>query len=91
LRGISYQLEVFLAYSYGQKEETAYMSPVKPQILAAISGAVQAYIQEEEAMLAVTAVPPGLPLPAPPANLWGISGRQWSMQTRQLMQRRSLR
>jgi hypothetical protein len=67
------------------------MSPVKPQILAAISGAVQAYIQEEEAMLAVTAVPPGLPLPAPPANLWGISGRQWSMQTRQLMQRRSLR
>jgi hypothetical protein len=67
------------------------MSPVKPQILAAISGAVQAYIQEEEAMLAFTAAPPGLPHPAPPANLWGISGRQWSMQTRQLMQRRSMR
>jgi hypothetical protein len=67
------------------------MASIAPQILAAISGAVHAYIQEEEAMLAVTVVPPGLPLPVPPANLWGISGRQWSMQTRQLMQRRSLR
>ena len=64
---------------------------IKPQILAAISGAIQAYIQEEEAMLAVTAMPSGPPLPAPPANLWGLSGRQWAMQTRQLMQRRALR
>ena len=63
----------------------------KPHILAALSAAVHAYIQEEEAMLAATALAPGLPLPAPPANLWGISGRQWVMQTRQLMQRRSLR
>jgi hypothetical protein len=65
--------------------------PIKPAILAAISGAVYAYIQEEEAMQAAAAVPAGIPLPAPPANLWGISGRQWTMQTRQLMQRRSLR
>lgn len=64
---------------------------VKPQILAAISGAVQAYLQEEEALLTTAAMPPGLPLPAPPANLWGLSGRQWAMQTRQLMQRRALR
>ena len=67
------------------------MSPMKPQIMVAISGAIQAYIQEEEALLAAAAPPPGLPISAPPANLWGISGRQWSMQTRQLMQRRSLR
>ena len=66
------------------------MAFIKPHILAAISGALQAYIQEEEAMLAC-AVPAGLPLPALPANLWGISGRQWTMQTRQLMQRRSLK
>jgi hypothetical protein len=65
--------------------------PMNPAILAAISGAVYAYIQEEEAMQAAAAVPAGIPLPAPPANLWGISGRQWTMQTRQLMQRRSLR
>jgi hypothetical protein len=68
------------------------MSPIKPQILAAISGALQAYIQEEEALLAqAAALPAGLALPAPPANLWGVSGRQWTMQTRQLIQRRSLR
>jgi hypothetical protein len=64
---------------------------IKPQILAAISGALQAYIQEEEALMAAAAMPAGLPLPVPPANLWGISGRQWTMQTRQLLQRRSLR
>jgi hypothetical protein len=64
---------------------------LKPQILAAISGAIQAYIQEEEALLAAAAMPAGLAVPAPPANLWGISGRQWAMQTRVLIQRRSLR
>jgi hypothetical protein len=67
------------------------MASVKPQILAAISGAIHAYIQEEEAYWAAAAVPTGPALPAPPANLWGISSRQWTMQTRQLMQRRSLR
>jgi hypothetical protein len=67
------------------------MASVKPQILAAISGAIQAYIQEEEALMAAAMVPMGPALPAPPANLWGISGRQWTMTTRQLLQRRSLR
>jgi len=64
---------------------------IKPQILAAISGAIGAYIQEEEALLAAAALPTGPALPMPPANLWGLSGRQWTMQTRQLLQRRSLR
>jgi hypothetical protein len=64
---------------------------MKPAILAAISGAVLAYIQEEEAWVAAAAVPAGPSLPAPPANLWGLSGRQWTMQTRMLLQRRSLR
>ena len=65
--------------------------PIQPAILAAISGALTTYIQEEEAMLACAALPLGQTGPMPPANLWGISGRQWTMQTRQLMQRRSLR
>jgi len=64
---------------------------IKPQILAAISGAVSAYILEEEAWLAAAAAPLGPAVLAPPANLWGISGRQWTMQTRALMQRRALR
>jgi hypothetical protein len=67
------------------------MASVNPQLLAAISGAIQAYIQAEEALLAAAALPAGPALPAPPANLWGVSGRQWTMQTRQLLQRRSLR
>jgi hypothetical protein len=66
------------------------MSPIKPQILAAISGAVYAYLQEEEALVAAAA-PAGPAAPAPPANLWGLSSRQWTMTTRQLLQRRSLR
>jgi hypothetical protein len=64
---------------------------IKPAILAALSGAVLAYIQEEEALLAAAAVPAGPSVPAPPANLWGLSGRQWTMQTRLLLQRRALR
>lgn len=62
---------------------------INPQILAALSGAIGAYLQEEEALLA--AAPAGLPAALPPANLWGVSGRQWTMQTRQLLQRRALR
>lgn len=65
--------------------------PVKPQILAAISAAIQAYLQDEEALVAQAAAAPAPALPAPPANLWGISGRQWVMQTRQLIQRRALK
>jgi len=67
------------------------MSTIKPPILAAISGALAAYIQEEEALWAAAPAALGVALPAPPANLWGISGRQWAMQMRALAQRRSLR
>jgi hypothetical protein len=63
---------------------------LKPHILAAISGALAAYIADEEACeaagLAAAARPPG-----PPVNLWALAGRQESMQLRLLMQRRSLR
>jgi hypothetical protein len=65
------------------------MATVKPQILAAISGAVAAYMADEAASqmaAAGVAAPPG-----PPLNLWGMSGRQAAMQLRLLMQRRSLR
>ncbi|MDI6853971.1 MAG: hypothetical protein QME75_10275 [Deltaproteobacteria bacterium] len=68
------------------------MSPVKPQIVAAISGAIQAYMQDEEACLAAAQMAQMAPRAAgPPPNLWGLSGRQAAMQIRQLMQRRSLR
>ena len=62
---------------------------IKPQVLAAISGAIAAYIADEEACQAAAgyaAAPPG-----PPLNLWALAGRQAAMQLRLLMQRRSLR
>ena len=64
----------------------------KPPILAAISGAIGAYLAAEEAA-AAAALPPALAAAAsgPPFSLWGLAGRQQAMQQRLLMQRRSLR
>ena len=63
---------------------------MKPQILAAISGAISAYLAEEEACQAAYSSA-AQAAPGPPPNLWGLAGRSQAMQMRQLMQRRSLR
>ncbi|OGP71587.1 MAG: hypothetical protein A2Z73_02895 [Deltaproteobacteria bacterium RBG_13_60_28] len=66
--------------------------PVKPQILAAISGAISAYLAEEEAcQAAYLSAAAAQALPSPPPNFWGLAGRSQAMQMRMLMQRRSLR
>ena len=66
--------------------------PIKPQILAAISSAISAYIADEEAALSMAALSAAAAqAPSPPANLWGLTGRSEAMQMRMLMQRRSLR
>ena len=65
------------------------MPSIKPQILAAISGAIAAYIADEEAYQLAAAQ--AAPAAGPPVNLWALAGRQESMQMRLLMQRRSLR
>ncbi len=63
---------------------------INPQILAAVSAAIQEFILEEElAMQAAAAMAPAPP--GPPPNLWGLAGRQAAMQLRMLVQRRSLR
>jgi hypothetical protein len=65
--------------------------PINPKIMAAISGALGAYLADEEAATRamVQAVPPA---PAGPmVNLWALAGRSQAMQLRLLMQRRSLR
>jgi hypothetical protein len=65
---------------------------INPKILAAISGAISAYLADEEAacqaaqLAAAAAGPPG-----PPISLWALAGRSEAMQLRLLMQRRSLR
>jgi hypothetical protein len=66
------------------------MSTIHPKILAAISGAITAYIADEEACQAAAAGA-AAPAPGPPLNLWALAGRQQAMQLRLLMQRRSLR
>jgi hypothetical protein len=66
------------------------MQPMEPPVLAAIGGAIQAYIQDEEACLAAAALAPTT-APPRPLNLWGLAGRQSAMQMRLLAQRRSLR
>ncbi len=65
--------------------------PIKPQILAAINGAISAYIADEEATCQAAALTAGAYAPGPPLSLWALAGRQEAMQLRLLMQRRSLR
>ena len=65
------------------------MSLIKPQILAAISGAIAAYMADEEACQMAASF--AAPAPGPPLNLWALAGRSEAMQLRLLMQRRSLR
>jgi hypothetical protein len=62
---------------------------IKPQVLAAISGAIAAYIADEEACQAAAGF--AAAAPGPPLNLWALAGRSEAMQLRLLMQRRSLR
>jgi len=65
--------------------------PIKPQILAAISGGIAAYLADEEAACQAAALSAAAQVPGPPPNLWGLAGRSEAMQMRLLMQRRSLR
>jgi hypothetical protein len=66
--------------------------PINPKIFAAISGAIAAYIADEEAACQAAALtPPAAEAPGPTLNLWALAGRQQAMQLRLLMQRRSLR
>jgi hypothetical protein len=64
---------------------------IKPQVLAAISGAIAAYMADEEACQMAAAASLAGPAPGPPVNLWALAGRSEAMQLRLLMQRRSLR
>ncbi|MCL4503238.1 MAG: hypothetical protein M1438_15515 [Deltaproteobacteria bacterium] len=66
--------------------------PINPKIIAAISGAVSAYIADEEAACQAAAfAPQAAAAPGPIISLWALAGRSQAMQMRLLMQRRSLR
>ncbi len=63
---------------------------INPQVQAAISGAIAAYLADEAAVEAAAAGAAAA-APGPPVYLWALSGRQAAMQLRLLIQRRSLR
>jgi hypothetical protein len=65
--------------------------PVKFPVLAAISGAMAAYLADEEVHLASAGLAAAPAVAGPPCNLWALAGRQGAMQFRLLLQRRSLR
>jgi hypothetical protein len=67
------------------------MNPINPKILAAISGAVGAYMADEEAASQALAQAAAPAAAGPPLSLWALAGRQEAMQMRLLMQRRSLK
>ncbi len=68
---------------------------INPQVMAAISAALQAYLADEEAVMqqqqAISLAAAAGGPPGPPVNLWALSGRQEAMQMRLLLQRRSFR
>jgi hypothetical protein len=65
---------------------------ITPQILAAIGGAISAFLADEEAALqAAQMAAAAAYAPGPPLNLWGMAGRTQAMQLRMLLQRRSLK
>jgi hypothetical protein len=71
------------------------LKSIKPQVLAAISAAFQAYLADEEAVVqqqqAISLSLAAGGTPGAQINLWALSGRQETMQLRLLMQRRSFR
>ncbi len=60
----------------------------KKKVAAAVGGVMQ-YLKTEEEALAAAQMAAQAPQPAPALNLWGLSGRQASMQMRSLMQMRA--
>ena len=65
------------------------MESINPKVMAAISAAIGAYLQEEAAALSVSAAE-AAPSTAPYAsiNIWALAGRQDVMFTRRMWQLR---
>jgi len=62
------------------------MELIEPKVIAAISGAIKAYIEEKE----LQKVPEEkIVTPIEPLNIWGITGRQDIMLQRRLWQLRT--
>jgi hypothetical protein len=62
------------------------MQSLDPKVVAAISGAVGAYLEEEAAAKAKSEA--SVVVPYKPLNIWAISGRQDAMFQRRMWQMR---
>jgi hypothetical protein len=77
--------------THGKERGENNVESIKPHLLAAISGAIAAYLADEEAYQAAAAGQAAARPAGPAVNLWALAGRQAAMQLRLLAQRRSLR
>lgn len=68
---------------------------LEPKLLAVMAAAIEAYLQDEAALLTAAAAPApaalAVAVPSTTHNIWGLAGRQLGMQLRVLCQRRSLK
>jgi hypothetical protein len=69
-----------------RQEKGIDMQALDPKVVAAISGAVGAYLEEEAAAKIKADV--SVAVPYKPLNIWAISGRQDAMFQRRLWQMR---
>ena len=70
------------------------MDAMDSRKMAAAIAAVEEYMQQEAAAMTGATIPgsaEGTKTPSTPLRLWGLSGRQELMQTRQLMQMRAFK
>ena len=67
------------------------MESMNPKVMAAISAAIGAYLQEEAAALTASAseAAPSAAAPYASINIWAIAGRQDVMFTRRMWQMRT--
>jgi hypothetical protein len=65
---------------------------VKKSVAAAITTAVQLYMEAEQQIIPAAAPEPGMPrVPSPAFSPWAIAGRQTAMEMRRLLQMRLVR
>ncbi|HET6461715.1 MAG TPA: hypothetical protein VFG29_13125 [Syntrophales bacterium] len=65
------------------------MESINPKVMAAISAAIGAYLEEEAAAVKVSVAETATSAaPYAPINIWAIAGRQDAMFTRRIWQMR---
>jgi len=64
------------------------MESIDPKVMAAISAAINAYLEEETAAMGIQEKVASAQMPLASLNLWAVAGRQDTMLQRRLWQMR---